>query len=345
MAADGSQLRQFDALLSKYEKELIDAFAEAIEDLRSQAEVRRVIEMLERGDVEAAMQALHIDRAAFQPVSSAVGRAYQAGGSFGASIMPKRDADGLRLVIRFDGSNPRAEAWLRDHSATLVTRIVEDQRVAVRAALVGGMERGENPRRTALDVIGRTNKATGKREGSILGLTSPQERAVTAARAELASADPAVLRAFLDRKRRDKRFDRSIEKAIREGKPLPAKDAQRIGDRYADRLLALRGEMLARTEALTSLHAGQYQALLQAVDAGKVQANQIRRTWRSAADARVRHTHRGLNGDTVGLDEAFVSPSGARLRFPGDTALGAPASETIGCRCWCSSRIDFLANL
>src|SRR5690606_22544470 len=108
MAADGSQAQKFNALLSQYEQEIIDAFVEAIEDRRSEAEVQRVIRLLEAGDIDGAMEALHIDRAAFQPVSSAVGRAYQAGGTFGASTMPKRDAIGLRFLVRFDGGQPRA---------------------------------------------------------------------------------------------------------------------------------------------------------------------------------------------------------------------------------------------
>src|SRR5690606_4026797 len=43
--------------------------------------------------------------------------------------------------------------------------------------------------------------------------------------------------------------------------------------------------------------------------------------------------------------EAFVTPSGARMRFPLDTSLGAGAAATINSRCDAEYRIDFLANL
>lgn len=346
MAADGVQLRQFDELLSRFEKEIIDAFIEAIEDLRSEAEVQKIIRLLEAGDIEGAMQALHLDAGAFQPVNSAGQRAFEAGGRLAATNLPRRNGvTGERIVARFDGSNPRAVEYLREHSARLVTRILLDTRAGLRLRMIAGMERAENPRATGLNIIGRVNRVTGRREGGLIGLTSPQMEAAAAARIELASSDPAMLRAYLQRGRRDKRFDRSVMKAIREGKALPKEIAQKAGDRYADRLLALRGETLARTEALASLHAGSHQALLQAVENGAVRADQLRRTWRSASDGRVRHTHRGLSGDTVGLNEPFTSPSGARLMYPGDTSLGAPGSEVIGCRCVVVARVDWISNL
>ncbi len=66
------------------------------------------------------------------------------------------------------------------------------------------------------------------------------------------------------------------------------------------------------------------------------------RKWRSAGDGRVRHTHIVLNGQEVrGMDLAFQSPSGAMLRYPGDTSLGAGAAEIIGCRCDVEYNFDF----
>ena len=49
-----------------------------------------------------------------------------------------------------------------------------------------------------------------------------------------------------------------------------------------------------------------------------------------------------MNGQVVqGLDTPFVSPSGAMLRYPGDTSMGAGADEVAGCRCDDDLRIDF----
>ncbi|MNX98291.1 Phage Mu protein F like protein [compost metagenome] len=205
------------------------------------------------------------------------------------------------------------------------------------------MEAGAAPRSLAVRIVGRTNRATGKREGGILGLSAPQERFVASAQHELASADPALLKHYLTRTRRDRRFDRSITKAIREGQPVDPAIAAKALTAYERRLLQTRAQTVARTEAMTALHEGQYESLLQLVDSEAVQESQVRRVWRSSSDLRVRHTHAALNGDSAGLRDTFHSPSGARLRFPGDPL--APVSERVNCRCWCEPRIDFYANL
>lgn len=330
--------RVYEDLMRRHETALAEAFMAAVNDLRANADLQRLTAALEVGDVERALAALNLDPAAYAGLREAMRAGYVAGGTATAATVQSAGA-----VFRFDVGNPRAEAWLQDHSAQLITRIVADQREAVRSYLVGGMARGANPRTTALDMVGRINRAKGRREGGVLGLSTPQEQALRRAGRELLSGDPAQLRNYLTRARRDRRFDRTIEKAIREGQPVPAHTVSRATRAYSNRMIQLRGETIARTESMASLHAAQHEALQQAVDAGAVQANQVRRVWRSAADNRVRDTHRAMNGESVGLDEPWISPSGASLRYPGDPS--APVEEIVNCRCWAETRIDFLANL
>lgn len=335
-----SPRQRIEELIAKFEPSIRDAFNEAIADITSQAEIGRIAALLDRGDIEGAIRAVNIDPVAFRGLDEAIRQAYIGGGIAATSGLPKlRDIDGARLVIRFDARNPRAESWLTDHSSRSITRIVDDQRDAARRALTEGMARGDNPRKTALDIVGRINTATGRREGGIIGLTSPQERFVANARAELASGDPSQLRAFLERTRRDKRFDRTILKAIRDGKPLDAETVNRIVGRYSDSLLQLRGETVARTEAMASLNASQYEAMRQAIDSGAVSRQDVRRVWVATKDKRTRDTHRALDGESVGIDQPFSNG----LQYPGDPA--GPVSEIVNCRCTMLMRIDFLANL
>lgn len=325
-------------LLERHEPALAAAFMEAIDNLRAGAQIRLLERALASGDIETALRALNLDEFAFEQLLEELRAAYLDAG--------QQSADGLpRTVgrVRFSGRNPRAEAWLRDHSASFVTRLLEDQRQAVRQSLVDLMQRGAAPRTGVTAIVGPVSRVTGRREGGILGLSAPQEASVRLARQQLESADPATLRAYLARSRRDRRFDRSITKALREGRPVEPAIAARAVTAYERRLLALRAETIARTEAMSALGAAQDEALRQAVESGSVQAFQIRRVWRSASDLRVRHTHRDLNGDSVGLDETFMSPSGATLRYPGDPS--APTSERVNCRCWLEPRIDYFANL
>lgn len=327
-------------LLDKYEPSIAKAFLAAIQEITSGAQIGRIAEALERGDVNAAIEAISLDRAAFGAFEEAIRQAYIDGGLTTVNGLPTiRNPDGSRFVVRFDVRNLRAEQWLREHSSRLVTRITEEQRALIRLHVEAALREGRNPKTVALDIIGRINRATGRREGGIVGLSAPQERAVAKALEELIAGEYS---AYLRREQRDKRFDRTIAKAQREGRQLTREEAGKIVARYSDNLLNLRGMTIGRTEALASLHEAQYEALKQLVDSGKVKANQVRRIWDSAGDVRVRFDHAVADGQSVGLDEDFTI-GGRAMRYPGDPR-GGP-DQVINCRCVARTRIDFLANV
>lgn len=332
-------------LLERYGRAVADAFFRALDTLRSGVELQRVTAAIQNGDIEEALEALHIDPEAFNELADRIRDAHAEAGKITAEGMSKRRPDGTALVVRFDARNPEAEAWLSRHSSDLITRLTTEQRQIVRTSLSDSMRRGVNPRQAALEIVGRVNRATGRREGGVLGLSAPQERYVASAREELASTDPAALRHYLTRTRRDRRFDRSITKAIREGQPVDPEIAAKALTAYGRRLVKLRGETIGRVEAMTAIQRAKYETYRQAIASGKVAENVVTKVWRSAGDFRVRHTHRALNAESVRFAEAFRSPSGAMLRFPMDTALGAGVDEIANCRCDCDYRIDFLANL
>lgn len=82
-------------------------------------------------------------------------------------------------------------------------------------------------------------------------------------------------------------------------------------------------QILAETIAAATAHGAQ----LEAASA----AGWRFKTWVTMRDARVRASHRVMNGQKVSLAEPFVSGHGARLMFPGDPA--ADVSEWANCRC------------
>lgn len=344
MARKPTQQQLFAELLDRYEPMLAEAFRKAVEDLRSAADLQRVILALSRNDIAGAIEALHLDPAAYQPLYEAIQQAYNAGGVTAASTIPPiKDWNSAAVVIRFDGRNPRAEAWLRDHSSRMITRTVDDQREAVRTAMTRAMQEGVNPRTAALDIVGRVNRATGGREGGVLGLSAPQEQAVSRAKAELASSDPADLKNYLTRVRRDKRFDRTVAKAIREETKVPADVASKAVTRYGARLLQLRGEVIGKNEAFAALAEAKHEAYAQAIESGKLSASAVKKKWRHFASEHPRAQHIIMNGQTVGFDEQFVLPDGTTMRFPHDPS--APIGHTAGCHCQGDYVVDFLAGL
>lgn len=330
-------------ILDRMEPSIRRAFLEAISEITSRAELGRIAALLERGDVDGAIEAMHLDLASLRALDKAIADAFEAGGIFGSANLPARDVLGAMLVIRFDVRNYRAEEWLRMHGAAAVKAILEEQRAMLRDALLKGMEAGRNPLNVARSIAGYLNRETGLRQGGLIGLSAIQAEYVRLARLELESGDAALLRHYLTRALRDRRFDALILKAIREGKPLDAATIAKLLARYADRLLAHRAQTIARTEGLAALNAGRHEAYLQAIQAGKVRAEDVTRVWRDSADNRVRDTHRDLSGTSVGMYEHFVTTRGNRLLYPGDP--NAPAEEIINCRCIVDYRIDYLANL
>lgn len=342
-----SSREKFEQLIADFEPLLRNAFMESVADIKSNIQIKRIVERLERNDIAGAIEALYLDPAAFRPLDRAIAQAFEGGGVAAVSNLPTlRDPFGSQLVVRFDVRNPRAEQWLTQHSTNLVTNIIEDQKVAARKVLVAGMEAGNNPRATALGLVGRLSRATGRREGGILGLTSIQAEYAITARSELASGDTSALRHYLTRGRRDKRFDRTILKHINDGTTPPSDLIVRIVGRYEDGLLKLRGDTIARTETLTSLNASNQEAFRQGLEKTNYTEQDVTRVWRSANDERVRHSHAAMNGVEVkGLNTPYVLPDGSMMMYPGDSSLGAPASQIINCRCTQFLRLDFLKGI
>lgn len=316
------------------------AFMDAIGNLKAGADHQRLVEAIKADDLPGAIAALELDPAAFNDLLEAIREAYLGGGKSAVESMRAPAAAG---VIRFDGRNLEAERWLREQSADLVSRILADQREAIRVKLTEGMARGANPNATAREIVGRVDRVTGKRVGGIIGLTSQQAGYVATARDELASGDPAQLRNYLERARRDKRFDRTVLKAIDDGTAVPADIARKAVNRYEARLLELRGQTIAKVETFASLAAAKHEAYRQAIDSGKLDVSAVTKIWRHFRNEHPRLTHVAMQGKTVGFREDFVLADGTRMQYP--HAPGAPIKHTAGCHCQADYRVDFLAGI
>lgn len=326
------------------EPRIAAAFFDTIRLLAAGASVGNVEELIEQGRIEEIADEIGLTAPQMAILAESTRAAYISGGSMESeSLVTNTLRRGRRLMISFDVRNPRAEAWLRRYSSELVTAIISDQREAIRIAVSEGTAAGRGPRQTALDIVGRISRVTGRRSGGIVGLTSQQARYVASARAELLSGDPERIANYLDRKLRDRRFDGLARRALANGKPVLVKDVDRMTGRYADRLLKMRGDTIARTEALEAFSAGRNEAVEQLIDSG-IDANNVTKIWRTAGDSRTRETHAGMNRQKKPFRQPFRSPSGALLMHPGDRSLGAGAAEVIQCRCISETKIDFISE-
>jgi len=306
-------------LLGKLEGPISSAFLADVIGITDRAKIAALESAIVANDMDAIMRAAGYRPGSFAQLTEAIRSSYIESGTFvvGADV-PKR------FGMTFNWTNPRAEAWLREESSQLVTYITNEQRESVQDVLTAGMNAGRNPRSVALDLVGRMSKATGRREGGIIGLNQPQTKAVINARKDLNNLNPN----YFTRTRRDKRFDSIVRKAIETETPLSQADINRISGRYSDRLLKTRGDTVGRTEALVSLNEASDEALRQVIDEGLAPPDAVKRIWRHSFTKNERPGHLAMDGMERGPDEPFVNPvTGISLIHPGE----GPASETINC--------------
>ena len=156
-------------------------FVAAMRQARAGVDMKALESAIARGDVDAAFRALRFDAADLFKTDTAITAALAAGGSYqmGAFQHATRRAPiANRVVQSFGGRNERAERIALELGSKLVTEVVDDTRVMIAQTIRGGLEAGEGPLRTALDIGGRI--VNGTRQGGLVGLHSTQAGYVNA---------------------------------------------------------------------------------------------------------------------------------------------------------------------
>jgi hypothetical protein len=338
----------FDELLDTYPPKIAAAFREAIENVKSVVVLKTVVARLERGDINGAIAAIQIEPEAFASVELVLREAFNAGGmGFVQSLPSLVSPDGMRVLFQFGVRNIEAERLIGQQSSTLVTNITEDQRQALRTVFETGLSQGRNPTATALDAVGRVNRVTGRREGGSVGLTTRQVDFIygdNGARVKLLSGDPELMKQYLGLKTRDKRFDRSVTKAIREGRAVDADLVAKMVSGLANNNLRLRGEVIGLEETRTALFSVRDNAIRQQIDTGKIAAQDVTKKWKHSGSEHPRLQHIELAAQSretgVPIDMPFVAPDGTMMMYPHDPR--APAKHRIGCRCRMEYHIDYI---
>lgn len=316
MLSQREQRAIYERLVAQYGQAIGDAFLEAIQRAASSVSLAQLEDAINRNDLRALEMLLRMEQGALFPVSEAIRSAFIGGGLSAGSISSGQ--------FGFDGRHYRAEAWVRENAGTLVQGIQADTQAMLRAVMENRVVTGESGAVTARAIVGTYNRATGRREGGFLGLTTQQTDAAIKARSELQNIDPA----YFSRKLRDRRYDSLVRKAIESGKPLSAADIDRITMRYRDRLAKYRGEIIARTEAHKAISAGQWEGMQQAVDAGA----QVTMRWVHGFSREPRLDHLSLGqAPSRPFGTPFQMADGVTLRFPHDPM--APAHHVINCKC------------
>lgn len=326
--------------------EMSQAFRSAMRSVVSNLDYDALKRAIQLADIDAALRALNMTPGLLGALSEAIAAAYiSAGKRSVASVVraTKRKPIGRRVIGGFDPGNPVAAAWINDNGARLVSEILDTERDKIREVLRDALLQGQGPDEPARLIAGKV--VDGRRRGGVVGLTKQDSDYMRMMREALRSPDgPATpvqgaqkfwigqdgkLKSAYSQ--RNKRFDGMIKRSIEVGKPLSEADTARALDGYRNKLLKSRGDTIARTEIAAAQTAGQDQAYDQMLRNGQIEA--VEYEWDSTGDGKVRHTHARADGQRVPHGQPFLV-GGYQMMGPGDSSLGAPASETVRCRCW-----------
>ncbi|WP_151971905.1 phage minor head protein [Erythrobacter sp. EC-HK427] len=232
-------------------------------------------------------------------------------------------------MIKFRDS--AAESWLRTKSRSILEDLGSHWRERVQDKVADGLQRGDNPRKVGLELAGRINQGSGKREGALVELNEVERSTVLHFEHCLRS----LTEDYFNFGQRDKRHDRSMRRALREGAKFPDEKIVLLVNRFESKLIKQKADLIAQTEMLAALNRSGWCAIRAAIERSGLPEQAVTRIWDTCGDERVRPSHKALDGQrVVGFDQHFVSPvTGARMMYPGDQSLGAPEIELVGCRC------------
>lgn len=317
--------------------EIRRVFLETIQNMVDEAVLADLEKAIEANDVEEALKAAGFTPGVLSKILTVIETVYDKAAEDTMSSWPKRAV--------YNGWTNRVISDLQTYSSSLITNIETEMRAVVRDVLSDGISKGANPRKTALNLVGRYDPSTKKRIGGFIGLTQNQTKWVMNAEKYLQTFDERYFSLSL----RDKRFDKTVRKAFDKHERLSVETTEKLVSAYKTKALKYRADMIARTETMQSINRGKTAAIEQGIDEGLFKRHNVKKWWDDTGDGRTRRSHRDLGirynrKNAIPIEEAFRTIDGDMLMFPGDVSLDASASEIINCRCGVQYEVDFLAK-
>jgi len=320
---------ELDLLLSRIDVEVRKAFEAAIRNQAGRINLVALADALRRGDIAAAQEIAAIKPRDVARIGEVLRNAF-----FAAADLAGRGGRGVVGLFQFDGRRPEALAWAEQNSARLITRLTEESRDAVRETITGGLDLNLSAQSVARDIAGRRVGAA--RVGSIVGLTGPQAASIARARVGLSSGNPAAMRDYLKLALRDRKFDRLVLRAIKEGRPISRADLDRMLEAHKVKALRYRAKVIAQAETFKAAAAGRDQAYRQMLEMDGVTGVTVR--WQHNLSAEPRVEHIAMGGTVLPIGQPFVFPDETAMLHPHDDT--APARHVIGCKCIAVYRVQ-----
>lgn len=312
-----SEIERVEAILARGRARLFRAFQAAMKELQTEERIGAIELAINAGRLGEAMDLI---RQSISTISAASITQFIAAGEAENVFIRQNGIS----VSAFDVADREAAARIEAIRTRVLDQLASAQH---RASILAAKLDRQDPRRLAIGREGRARVIT-----ESIGFSERDVRTVANYRRSLETGSAEALR----RATRDRRFDRTVERAHRKREPLDPERINLIVQRFSERLKRRRAHEIARQEAFKATNEGQNHMYEQAIRAGEMEAADITIEWMSVEDSKVRHSHIHLHGQKVKHGEAFHGLHSA-IRFPGDPL--ASRQETSGCRCWLSRRL------
>ena len=295
------------AIADQAEPDLRASILQAIADTVRGVDMAALKRALDAGNLDAAMQAIPWTETGEAALRSAyreiLSDTYLQAGELSAESL----GDTLgRAGVSFDLTNPRAEAWAENVGSTRVMEVSDETVSAIRSFISRGFDEGRHPYDTARMIRGEKDEETGQYNSSVIGLTENQAQAVYNYRTELENDD----------------IERDTE------------TEDRMVERYRDKLVLHRAEVIARNETMKASTEGQRELWLQAQEGGFLRGDE-RRVWIVTPDDRLcplcdaMGRDYGDNDQGIPLDEPYLTPDGEQIMVPTDIHIQCRCAEGL----------------
>tara|TARA_R110002167_G_scaffold93122_2_gene249816 strand:+ start:14502 stop:15488 length:987 start_codon:yes stop_codon:yes gene_type:complete len=304
-------------LIRKQSPRFAAGFQLLVKQIKRSADLSLIADMLDAGRLE---EAFSLTLRSTPRLGNLYVDSFMAAANDTAGFLNRNVAG---IVIDFDQTNPFAMQVARENQLRLVREFGDTQRRATREALIDGVRNGANPKQQAKAFV------------DSIGLTERQVKAVNNYNRLLREGDGEALNRAL----RDKRFDRTVRRAMESGQQLTEAQMGKMTDRYRERYLQYRSRVIARTEALRSVHQGKHAMYEQAIQNGDLDARNLTQEWETSLKDNVRDSHVDMHGQIQPWGQMFISGKGNAAPHPG--AFGV-AEEDIQCVCALGTRIPEL---
>lgn len=333
MSRKTAQQRRIERLISEQTAPIQRAFTQAMAKASGAIDRAALLRLLQQGDIERAIQLFRIDRGVMFPIERAIQDALIGGGLSVTKDLPK----GIAGRFGFDGNHPRAVAFAQGQAAQLVTNVMDDAILNARAVITDGLSTNRSLDAVARDLVGR--RIGQRRVGGIIGLTNPQTDRMINIRSMLQDPD-RIGEYFNGNKPRyiesNRKFDKLVRTAIREGKSLSVADVDRVAEAYRSKAGLARAKRVAQHEARVNISAGRDEGYVQLLDNPEVETATVR--WQHNKSPKARADHVDVDGTVITVGETF-NVGGIPMKYPHDTAGGI--ENSAGCKCVGIYRVRF----